>query len=71
MDTTEIIGIVLITFGVSTMIGAGIGFYNGYIKGQRDLANEFDGEYVDEHVDREINKAKRLAAYGYFNGGRN
>lgn len=71
MDATHIIGIVLITFGVSTMVGAGIGFYNGYIKGQRDLTIELNGEYVDDHVDREINKAKKLAAYAYFMGGRN
>lgn len=63
-----IIGIVLITFGVSTLVGAGIGFYTGYIEGQRDLAKEFNGKYVDEHVDREINKAKKLAAYAYFMG---
>ena len=68
MDATQIIGIVLITFGVSTMAGSGIGFYTGYIEGKRDLAKEFDGEYVDKHVDREINKAKRLAAYAYFMG---
>lgn len=68
MDATQIIGIVLITFGVSTMVGAGTGFYTGYIECQRNLTKEFNGEYVDKHVDREINKAKKLAAYAYFMG---
>lgn len=62
MDATQIIGIVLITFGVSTMVGAGFGFYTGYNKGVKEI--------VDEQ-DQNVRQAKRLAAYAYFNGGRN
>lgn len=67
MDTMQIISIVIITFAISVMIGVGIGYYNGYEKGQSDLARKLNRDTTsDVEINRELKNAKRLAAYSYF-----